>query len=171
MKVLALFAVVSSTLSSLSSGFSPSAGPACRSSTNRHLFGEEETEVESYGEASRKFRRDVFTHDDWVKHRSPDRFFKNIVNFPKSGVYRNLQREVFATTGVALFVMLYNMLTGEYTDLDGVKQAGLLQGSIFPVLGLPLAPFTLSSPSLGLLLAFRANTAYTRWDEARKNWG
>ena len=26
-------------------------------------------------------------------------------------------------------------------------------------------------PSLGLLLVFRTNTAYARWDEARKNWG
>lgn len=126
---------------------------------------------ESYGEASRKFRRDVFTHDDWVKVRSPDRFFKNIVNFGKSGVYRNLQREVLATTTVATIVMMYNMLTGDYTDLEGVKHAGLFKDTIFAVLGLPLAPFTLSSPSLGLLLAFRANTAYTRWDEARKNWG
>jgi predicted membrane chloride channel (bestrophin family) len=38
-------------------------------------------------------------------------------------------------------------------------------------LELPLAPFTLSSPSLGLLLVFRTNAGYQRWDEARKNWG
>jgi len=34
-----------------------------------------------------------------------------------------------------------------------------------------MAPFTLASGSLGLLLVFRTNTAYQRWDEARKNWG
>jgi len=34
-----------------------------------------------------------------------------------------------------------------------------------------LAFFTLVSPSLGLLLVFRTNTSYQRWDEARKNWG
>merc|ERR1712176_1717257 len=39
------------------------------------------------------------------------------------------------------------------------------------MLTLPLTPFTLSSPSLGLLLVFRTNTSYQRWDEARKNWG
>lgn len=43
--------------------------------------------------------------------------------------------------------------------------------SLIPVLCLPLAPFSLSTSSLGLLLAFRANTAYQHWDEARKNWG
>ena len=33
-----------------------------------------------YGEESRKFRRTVYSHEDWVKHRSPDRFFKNIMS-------------------------------------------------------------------------------------------
>ena len=40
-----------------------------------------------------------------------------------------------------------------------------------PLLKLPLTPFTLASPSLGLLLVFRTNSAYRRWDEARKAWG
>ena len=38
-------------------------------------------------------------------------------------------------------------------------------------IALPMAPFSLAMPSLGLLLVFRTNTAYARWDEARKNWG
>jgi len=42
---------------------------------------------------------------------------------------------------------------------------------MLPILALPLAPYTLASPSLGLLLVFRTNTSYQRWDEARKNWG
>ena len=36
----------------------------------------------SYGEASRKFRRTVYTADDWVRHRSPDRFFRYIFSVP-----------------------------------------------------------------------------------------
>jgi len=38
-------------------------------------------------------------------------------------------------------------------------------------IGLPLTPFTILTPSLGLLLAFRTNQSYKRWDEARKFWG
>ena len=41
-----------------------------------------------YGEESRKYRRTVYTHEDWVKHRSPDRFFKNIMSTTKSGIYK-----------------------------------------------------------------------------------
>eukprot|EP00533_Pseudo-nitzschia_delicatissima_P005748 CAMPEP_0116102294 /NCGR_PEP_ID=MMETSP0327-20121206/13269_1 /TAXON_ID=44447 /ORGANISM="Pseudo-nitzschia delicatissima, Strain B596" /LENGTH=411 /DNA_ID=CAMNT_0003594317 /DNA_START=126 /DNA_END=1361 /DNA_ORIENTATION=+ len=124
-----------------------------------------------YGEESRKYRRTVYTHEDWVKHRSPDRFFKNIMSTTKSGIYKNVGREVLVVTLIATFVMLWNMLTGEYTDLVGGVHPGALRGQYTPVLALPMNPFTLSSSFLGLLLVFRTNKAYQRWDEARKNWG
>jgi hypothetical protein len=38
-----------------------------------------------YGESSRKFRRTVYTHDDWARHRSPDRFLRNLVSITSSG--------------------------------------------------------------------------------------
>ena len=88
------------------------------------------------------------------------------VSFPQ-----NVGREVLAVTLVATFVMLWNMLTGEYTDLTGGVHPGILRGQYTPVLALPMNPFTLSSSFLGLLLVFRTNKAYQRWDEARKNWG
>jgi len=125
----------------------------------------------SYGEESRQFRRTVYTHDDWVKHRSPDRFFRNLSSITSSGIYKSLFKEVVATTAVASFVVSWNMIFGDYQDFNFVTHAGPLKDSIIPVLCLPLAPFTLASPSLGLLLVFRTNTSYQRWDEARKNWG
>jgi hypothetical protein len=106
----------------------------------------------SYGEESRQYRRTVYSHDDWVKHRSPDRFIYYLGAMVSSGVYKNLGREVTLTTAVAAFVCLWNALTGEYQDLDGVKHAGVLAETLIPMLTLPLAPFTLASPSLGLLL-------------------
>jgi ion channel-forming bestrophin family protein len=148
------------------------------SSTNTQLFGTTKQPPEipapkelSYGEESRKYRRTVYTHDDWVKHRSPERFTRNLMSTTNSGIYKNIGNEVLATTGVALFVVLWNMLTGTYTDFAGVEHLGILKDTILPVFSLPLAPFTLSSPSLGLLLVFRTNAGYQRWDEARKNWG
>lgn len=106
----------------------------------------------SYGEDSRKYRRTVYSHDDWKKHRSADRFFYYLSAMFKSGVYRNLGREVTAVVSVATFVCFYNILVGSWQDFSGVEHAGLIQSQLFPKLGLPLAPFTLASPSLGLLL-------------------
>jgi putative membrane protein len=124
------------------------------------LYGNAKTAPKniSYGEASRPYRRTVYSHDDWVKHRSPDRFRRSIVSFLKSGVYKNISREIKVTTAVATFVMLWNMLTGGYTDLSGVAHGAVLSGRFISVLTLPLTAFTLSSPSLGLLLGmFRGN--------------
>jgi putative membrane protein len=125
----------------------------------------------SYGEESRKYRRTVYTHDDWVKHRSSDRFIRNLKTTVSSGIYKNVLREVLGTTSVAAFVLAWNCIFGDYQDFAGVLHPGLMHDSIIPVLALPLTPFTLLSPSLGLLLVFRTNTSYKRWDEARKNWG
>jgi hypothetical protein len=89
------------------------------------------------GEEQRKFRRTIYTHDDWKKHRSQDRFLYYLAAIFKSGVYKNLANEVMITTGVAVFVCACNAI---------LPNLGL------PNLGLPLSAFTLTSPSLGLLL-------------------
>lgn len=101
------------------------------------------------GEAQRPFRRTVYTHDDWKKHRSQDRFFYYLLAIFKSGVYKNLAGEVFTVSFIATFVVLFNALAGGYTDLAGVEHAGLLS---FDKIGIPMNVFTLTSPSLGLLL-------------------
>ena len=106
----------------------------------------------AYGEESRKYRRTVYSHDDWRKHRSSDRFIRNLSSMFVSGVYKNLGREVAATTGVAAFICLYNAFVGGYTDFEGQQQAALISSFWLPMIGLPLAPFFLMSPSLGLLL-------------------
>uniref|UniRef100_A0A448Z924 Uncharacterized protein n=1 Tax=Pseudo-nitzschia multistriata TaxID=183589 RepID=A0A448Z924_9STRA len=125
----------------------------------------------SYGEGSRKFRRTVYSHDDWVRHRDPDRFFRYIASVPTSGIYRNLAREVWAVVAVTMLVLVYNGLITGYQDVSGALHEPVLSSPFLPPLTLPATPFTLASPSLGLLLVFRSNTAYQRWDEARKNWG
>ena len=135
------------------------------------LAAASEKERYTYGERSREFRRTVYSHDDWVKHRSPDRFYRNLSTIFYSGVSINLAKEVISTTSFAACIIGWNMIFGEYQDLDFVKHPGILHDSLIPVLSLPLSVFSLASPSLGLLLAFRTNQSYKRWDEARKNWG
>jgi hypothetical protein len=104
------------------------------------------------GEEQRKYRRTVYTHKDWKKHRSADRFIWYIIAIFKSGVYKNLGREVAATTLIASFIFVYNMITNGYLDFEGVQHAALLSADWLPKLGIPLSVFTLTSPSLGLLL-------------------
>jgi hypothetical protein len=87
-----------------------------------------------------------------VIHRSPDRFFKNIITTPSSGIYKSVAREALATIGVAIFVIVWNMATGGYTDLDGIQHDAFIQNSFLPTITMPLTPFTMSSPFLGYLL-------------------
>ena len=105
-----------------------------------------------YGEGSRKYRRTVYTHDQWVKHRSPDRFVNNLSTLFNSGIYKNVGKEVVATTSVAIFVWAWNLLVGGYQDLSGVAHDPIIQGEWAKIVGLPLQAFTTVSPSLGLLL-------------------
>mmetsp|Transcript_29385 Transcript_29385/g.70878 ORF Transcript_29385/g.70878 Transcript_29385/m.70878 type:complete len:193 (+) Transcript_29385:115-693(+) len=159
------FVMPQSSSTTLSSAATSSKTPK---TSDTQLFMDDEYEI-PYGEESRKYRRTVYTHDDWVKHRSPNRFVGNLWSIPRSGIYKNMGREIVATSSVALFVFLYNMLTGGYDDFSQIHHDPLI--GFLPKMTLPLAPFTLASSSLGLLLVFRTNTAYQRWDEARKNWG
>jgi hypothetical protein len=108
--------------------------------------------TEQMGEGSRKYRRTVYTHAEWVKHRSPDRFVNNLKTLFNSGIYKQISREVIATTSVAAFVCIWNMIAGGYTDLAGVQHGPLASGPFVQMIGLPLTAFTLVSPSLGLLL-------------------
>jgi len=127
--------------------------------------------TETYGEGSRKYRRTVYTHNEWVKHRSSDRFVSNLTTLTGSGIYKNIGKEVLATTSVAAFVWAWNFVSGGYEDFSGVMHDPLIASKWATEIGLPLTIFTTLSPSLGLLLVFRTNASYNRWDEARKFWG
>lgn len=153
-RLAALFLLASSPSTN---AFAPSSLPHATKiaapSTSALEMGPPKADValaETYGEGSRKYRRTVYTHNEWVKHRSSDRFFGNLSTMVNSGVYKSLAKEVLATTAVATFVVLYNAVAGGYTDLEGAQHAAIL--SALPSLVLPLTPFTLLSPSLGLLL-------------------
>jgi hypothetical protein len=50
---------------------------------------------QSYGEASRKFRRSYFSHSDWLKARADDRFFYNLSSIVKSGIIRQLVKRTY----------------------------------------------------------------------------
>jgi len=111
----------------------------------------------------------VFMHDDWVEHRSTDRFFKSMTSIFESGVLRARNRELGYTIAAATLLCAWNALAGGYADFDNVKHGAVIQH--LPVLSVPLSIFSLTAPSLGLLLVFKTNAAYGRWDNARRVWG
>lgn len=114
-----------------------------------------------YGEKSRRFRRTVFSHGDWVDHRSSSsRIITNLSSMLFSGVVRQLRPQVLIVTSVAAIVLLWNMIA-----VPSLPSLPLINR-----IALPPIPFTLSSPALGLLLVFRTNASYARWMEARNTW-
>mmetsp|Transcript_13900 Transcript_13900/g.21340 ORF Transcript_13900/g.21340 Transcript_13900/m.21340 type:complete len:411 (+) Transcript_13900:206-1438(+) len=124
----------------------------------------------TYGEESRKYRRTVFGHDDWVKHRRPDRFVKNLSTIFDSGVTQGTRFEVSCVAGVATFATLWNGLFYEgLRDFNGVLHDPIV--NLNAPLVLPAMPFTVSVSALALLITFRTNNAYQRWFEARRCWG
>ena len=110
---------------------------------------------ETYTEDNRQNRRTVFMHDDWVRHRSSNRFLRNMRSLPSSGINQALSKELSFVTLVALFVVVLNALGGGYQDFSGVMHEGPLH--CVPLM-LPALPFTILMPALSLLLVFRTNT-------------
>jgi predicted membrane chloride channel (bestrophin family) len=127
--------------------------------------------LESYSEESRKFRRNVYSHESWEKHRDSNRFFRNFRTFLDSGVVRSLYMEIAFVTAIALFVVLANMGVAGYDDFTNVHHAGPFANALVKEVSLPALPFSIAMPALSLLLVFRTNTAYFRWNEARTLWG
>uniref|UniRef100_A0A7S3RUQ3 Uncharacterized protein n=1 Tax=Emiliania huxleyi TaxID=2903 RepID=A0A7S3RUQ3_EMIHU len=125
----------------------------------------------TYSEEQRKDRRTIFMHDDWVRHRSSERFFRNVQSIGSSGIIQSLRNEVTFVTMAAVFVVAINMLLVSYQDFDGVSHVGALANSNIRSVSLPALPFSIASPALSLLLVFRTNTGYSRWNEARTLWG
>lgn len=127
----------------------------------------------AYSETQRKDRRTIFMHDDWVRHRSSERFLRNIKTIGSSGINQALASELTFVTSTAVFVVLMNMLFANYQDFSGVVHPGPLapMAANIKTLSLPALPFSIAMPALSLLLVFRTNTGYSRWNEARTLWG
>ena len=96
-----------------------------------------------------------FDIDRWNKHRSPTRYgylVPGILIGPTT-------RRISGTVGG---LVLWAALVGLYNDVAGMDET--LLGSTLPSIQLPLTPFELTSPVLGLLLVFRTDTANDRFD-------
>jgi ion channel-forming bestrophin family protein len=120
--------------------------------------------LKQYGEVSRWYRQDVFDASDWVRARRPSRFVDHILTTGKSGLIRQISLYVEVLAACSAFVVIYN-------NLHAVHRLPFGLSNILPMLKIPLLPFNLAAGSLGLLLTFRTNVCYQRWNEARSAWG
>jgi len=116
-----------------------------------------------FREKDRETRRPVFGYGDWVRHRSEDRFVRNLSSLFVSRISQAIWLEVLCPTVVALLIVI----SGEtnWTSLLGANAA------LLPAINISALPFTISSASLSLLLVFKTNQSYDRWWEARIVWG
>lgn len=133
----------------------------CVVSASKHVRGYwDSTEADKEKEDAMEYRRQVFDHEDWARHRSSARHGRHLLSIASSRVIMALGPPVFSLTAVAAVVTFYNEA---------------LSAQLLPV-WLPLfhissLPFVLTAPALALLLVFRTNASYARFDDARKAWG
>ena len=108
---------------------------------------------DKYKESSRVYRRPVFKESDWAEFRASDRLFKNLKTMFISGTVRGLLAEVGSVLVVSTIVWITNFII-----LSGLLEEFGISRQVTSLVSLPVLPFQLSSPALGLLLVFRTNT-------------
>ena len=108
-------------------------------------------------EISRTYRRVVFDFDYWANHRSTSRYFFHMVTLPNSRIIRNLSAPIAWVAGVAAIICANHTLAAQ-----GIIPAAFEIGTM------DMAPVSLTAFALSLLLVFRTNSSYGRFDEARK---
>lgn len=97
-------------------------------------------------------RRPLYDHATWRDHRSSRRHLRHLLTSLSSRVILSLAPPVSAFTAFAAAVATYNTLLPGYA---------LTASSL---------PYQLTAPALALLLVFRTEASYARFDEGRKAW-
>ncbi|CAN6296890.1 unnamed protein product [Urochloa humidicola] len=97
-------------------------------------------------------RRPLYDHASWREHRSSRRHLRHFLSSLSSRVILSLAPPVAAFTAFAAAIATYNTLLPAYA---------LTASSL---------PYQLTAPALALLLVFRTEASYARFDEGRKAW-
>ncbi|EFJ41045.1 hypothetical protein VOLCADRAFT_121660 [Volvox carteri f. nagariensis] len=114
-------------------------------------------------EEARRYWRTVYDFPQWQKHRSPYRFMERLFQLSQSHILQNALPAISWVTLVATMVAAYGTSYDQHLLPDGFP-------SISPNASCS-AFVSNTSVALSLLLVFRTNSSYGRWDEARKMWG
>lgn len=103
--------------------------------------------------------RTLYNHEKWVHHRSSLRHIRHLLSSLSSRVILSLIPPVITFTSFAAAIAGYN-----YAVLaDWLPE-------FLPVLRASSLPYQLTAPALALLLVFRTEASYSRFEEGRKAW-
>ncbi|GAA0167693.1 hypothetical protein LIER_43796 [Lithospermum erythrorhizon] len=106
-----------------------------------------------------KKKRTLYNHETWVQHRSSLRHVRHLASSLSSRVILSLIPPVIAFTSFSVLIASYN---------SAVLMHWLPE--LFPVLRASTLPYQLTAPALALLLVFRTEASYARYEEGRKAW-
>eukprot|EP01025_Chloroclados_australasicus_P036398 TRINITY_DN370_c0_g2_i1.p1 TRINITY_DN370_c0_g2~~TRINITY_DN370_c0_g2_i1.p1 ORF type:complete len:451 (-),score=15.42 TRINITY_DN370_c0_g2_i1:1767-3026(-) len=102
----------------------------------------------------------VFTEQRWASHRSTKRYGRHLMAIVRSRIFKALIQPVGYLTGIALMLSVYETLC----------DFSLIPASFCFSLDVQIDPFNLTSFALALLLVFRTNTSYSRWEQGHVAW-
>ncbi|KAF8061059.1 CYP97C1 [Scenedesmus sp. PABB004] len=106
-------------------------------------------------EEERQFRRAVFSFDRWVAHRSTSRYMRHFRGIFSSRTFGGLIRPMAAFSSVAVVAGSYN---------TWAVPAGA------PLINVSDSSLSITAFALSLLLVFRTDSSYSRWEEALRAW-
>lgn len=115
--------------------------------------------ADSVKERGMKQKRSLYDHEKWVQHRSSLRHIRHLLSSLSSRVILSLVPPVIGFTSVAVLIASYNSAV----SLHWLPE-------FFPVLRASSLPYQLAAPALALLLVFRTEASYSRYEEGRKAW-
>ncbi|KAK3194825.1 hypothetical protein Dsin_026135 [Dipteronia sinensis] len=115
--------------------------------------------ADSVKERGMQQKRSLYNHEKWVEHRSSLRHIRHLLSSFSSRVILSLIPPVIAFTLFAVAIASYN------SAVDVHWLPGFL-----PVLRASSLPYQLTAPALALLLVFRTEASYSRYEEGRKAW-
>ncbi|XP_057986677.1 voltage-dependent chloride channel 1, chloroplastic-like [Hevea brasiliensis] len=115
--------------------------------------------ADSVKEHGMQQKRSLYTHKKWVEHRRSLRHIRHLLCSLQSRVILSLIPPVIAFTSAAAVIAVYNSAVEMH-----------LLPWLFPVLRASSLPYQLTAPALALLLDFRTEASYSRFEEGRKAW-
>ncbi|KAL8554291.1 hypothetical protein ACS0TY_002466 [Phlomoides rotata] len=110
-------------------------------------------------ERGMKQKRSLYGNESWVQHRSSLRHLRHFLTSLNSRVILSLVPPVIAFTSVAVIVSSYNTAVSMHWLPD-----------FFPILKASTLPYQLTAPALALLLVFRTEASYSRFEEGKHAW-
>ncbi|KAH6812104.1 Bestrophin-like protein [Perilla frutescens var. frutescens] len=110
-------------------------------------------------ERGMKQKRSLYEHENWVQHRSSLRHVRHFLTSLSSRVVLSLVPPVIVFTSVAVIVASYNSAV----SLHWLPE-------FFPILRASSLPYQLTAPALALLLVFRTEASYSRFERGKMAW-